>query len=105
MRDIESDWSMSRDTQKSTNQVVWQIQVVNPDPASDCTAQSSLLSLVVYFFLPFLGCFPSPVPPLKLVSLVFRNRGNDKNDLKRQSRGTGPGGILLRAMYGPLTAN
>lgn len=59
MRDVESDWSMSRDTQKSTNQTVWQIQVVNPDPASDCTAQSSLLSPVVYFFaLPRLLPFP-----------------------------------------------
>lgn len=41
MRDVESDWSVPRATQTSTNQLTWQIQVVNPDPASDCTARSS----------------------------------------------------------------
>lgn len=50
MRDVECDWSVSRDTHVSTNRLAQQIRVVNPDPASDCnTAQSSLLSLVVYF--------------------------------------------------------
>lgn len=65
MRDVESDWSVSRDTQKSANQSGWQIQVVNPDPASDCnTAQSSLLSLVVYF-LALLRSLPFPCAAIK----------------------------------------
>lgn len=34
---VESDWPVSGDTQKSANQLAWQIQVVNPDPAFDCT--------------------------------------------------------------------
>lgn len=65
MRYVESDWSVSRDTQKTTNQIGWQIQVVNPDPAPDCnTAQSSVLSLVVYF-VALLRLLPFPCAAIK----------------------------------------
>lgn len=43
MRNVESDWSATGHTQKLTNQSGEQIQVVNPEPAFDCTAESSEL--------------------------------------------------------------
>ena len=76
-RDVESDWPVSRDTQKSANQRGWQIQVVNPDPSSDCnTAQSSLLSLVVYFLaLPRLLPFPCAAIKARQLGVWKSGRG------------------------------
>ncbi len=82
-RDVESDWSMPKDTQKSANQRGWQIQVVNPDPVCDCnTAQSSLLSLEA-LALPRLLPFPRAAIKARRLA-VWKSGKGEKNDLKRQ---------------------
>lgn len=70
MRNVESDWWAKGDTQNLTNQSGEQIQVVNPEPAFDCTAQSSRLYLGVEF-LAFTRLLLLPVPPLKTVTFVL----------------------------------
>lgn len=69
MRDVESDWPAKGDTQKRTNQIGEQIQVVNPEPAFHRTAQSSQLYGVN--ILAFTRLLLLPAPPLESVILVL----------------------------------
>lgn len=70
MRNVECDWSATGDTQKLTNQSGEQIQVVNPEPAFDCSAPSSQLYPGVEF-LALTRFLLAPEPPLKTVTLVL----------------------------------
>lgn len=111
MRDVESDWSATRDAQKSANQGAEQIQVVNPEPAFDCTApELAALPQSVNFTLSSVAA--SPCAAIEDRHLVGRKTGKPKNGLMRQTSDGGTeqgvggwGGDLLRVMYGSSAAN
>lgn len=98
MRRVGSDWSLSGNTQKQANQIARLVQVVNPDPASDCTRPRASLPRSLFFSPASIASFPlsrhySPF------SLLFGNLDKDKNDLRRQSRRVRDGTRGVRAPW------
>lgn len=93
MRDVESDWSATRDAQKPANQGAEQIQVVNPEPAFDCTVpELAALPQSVNFTLSSVAS--SPCAAIEARHLVGRKTGKPKNGVMRHtSDGTGDGWV------------